>query len=434
MKKTAYTFSAIAAALLIAGCDSSSSGGAGTEITVERGPLLYATVTDANGQTATMTAAGRYEFAAPPSYPVRSRGGVIDVNHNGMIDEGDLLTGRLQLETPEGDAATIVTSIALNSDIQTMLMNDFNLSAEEIYGETPSTNRKIAAVSDEVYKYCVENNITVPSSLTTEQMQRIRTRIEARIEQYAATGESVAALETELVRNELNLQTLSATEAQNVAQQIENGGCDNGHGGSSSSIAMGGSTLTDEQKYTIAYMWNEEKLAKDVYLALNDVHPSQTLYNIATRAEVQHEAQVQALAKAYDLNITNLVDYGRYYSEAELEALAPGKFALPEIQELYDALYSKGVQSAQDALEVGCMVEVTDIEDLDEKIAVAQGADDVVAVFENLRQGSYNHYWSFDRALKNMGVNDGCCVLGDDYCRTPEEYPAGSNGKGNGRH
>jgi hypothetical protein len=74
--------------------------------------------------------------------------------------------------------------------------------------------------------------------------------------------------------------------------------------------------------------------------------------------------------------------------------------------------------------EVGCMVEVTDINDLNEDIEIAQGADDLVTTFEHLRSGSYTHYWAFDRALKTMGVADGCCILGDDFCKTAAEYPS----------
>jgi len=155
------------------------------------------------------------------------------------------------------------------------------------------------------------------------------------------------------------------------------------------------SNLTVEQKYTLAYMWNEEKLAKDIYLALNDLTPHQTLYNIATRSEVQHEAEVENLVQKYDINITNLIDYEISYSEEELRALAPGQYTVPEVQELYNTLYAKGSQSLQDALEVGC------------------------------------NYWAFDRALKNIGVSEGCCSLGEEYCKTEEEFPS-SNGQGNG--
>jgi hypothetical protein len=80
------------------------------------------------------------------------------------------------------------------------------------------------------------------------------------------------------------------------------------------------------------------------------------------------------------------------------------------------------------------MVEVTDITDLDGDIQTAEGADDLVAVFENLRSGSYMHYWAFDNALKAQGVSDGCCSLGDTYCKTAQEYPQQEQGKGAQKH
>ena len=188
------------------------------------------------------------------------------------------------------------------------------------------------------------------------------------------------------------------------------------------------SDLTDALKYTIAFMWNEEKLAKDIYLALNDIYPTQQLEKIATQAETKHQALVEELVQRYDLNITNLVDYSESYSEAELRAFEPGEFGIQEIKDLYDALYEKGKQSQQDALEVGCMVEVVDINDLNADIIIAKEANalDLVAVFNILRDGSYSHYWAFDKGLKNMGVTDGCCSLGQEYCHP--EYPQNSNG------
>jgi hypothetical protein len=94
-------------------------------------------------------------------------------------------------------------------------------------------------------------------------------------------------------------------------------------------------------------MWNEEKLAKDIYLELNKLYPTRQLENIATRAETQHEAMVEALVEKYDINITNLDDY---------------------------------------------TVEYSDIDDLDKFIITAQenNATDLVAVFDNLKSGSYS--------------------------------------------
>ena len=42
--------------------------------------------------------------------------------------------------------------------------------------------------------------------------------------------------------------------------------------------------------------------------------------------------------------------------------------------------------------------------------AVDSNALDVLEVFNFLRNGSYQHYWSFDAGLKNMGVLDGVYI------------------------
>jgi len=207
--------------------------------------------------------------------------------------------------------------------------------------------------------------------------------------------------------------------------------------------------LTQETKDTLAYMGNEERLAYDVYMELYKYHLENSdleikqLTNIATNAEMNHLKTVQLLVEKY---ITDLSEFSNTNSDRDqelsldmnftsysVEELPTGEYNIDVIQELYDALMAKGQQSEQDALEVGCMVEVTDINDLDEDLAIAtaSNADDIVVAFEYLRDGSYSHYWSFDNSLKNMGIEDGCCSLGDDFCHP--EYPQTENENGNGQ-
>lgn len=183
------------------------------------------------------------------------------------------------------------------------------------------------------------------------------------------------------------------------------------------------STLNQELQDSITYMYNEEKLAKDVYLNVYEKQPLKQLYNIATKSETKHEDAVNELAIKYDLNITLYPDTEEPYDKKSLDAYGSGEYPVVAIQELYDTLYDKGIQSSKDAYEVGCMVEVTDIDDLDKYIVQAtdSNASDVLAVFNFLRDGSYNHYWSFDAGLKSIGVSEGCCSLGTTYCHP--EYP-----------
>jgi len=184
---------------------------------------------------------------------------------------------------------------------------------------------------------------------------------------------------------------------------------------------MATNTLTDAQKEGLLFMYDEEKMARDVYLSLNAINPHRTLENIATRAEQTHMDQVYSLIEKYDLDPQNT-----------LASLPANTFDLPEIQDLYDSLTTLGTPSVQASLEVGCMVEVTDINDLLERMENLEDADDIKTVYSALLSGSYSHYWSFDNALKTLGVTEGCCSVGDAYCKTEQEYPKVS--KGNRKH
>ncbi|WP_373032029.1 DUF2202 domain-containing protein [Sulfurovum sp.] len=202
------------------------------------------------------------------------------------------------------------------------------------------------------------------------------------------------------------------------------------------------STLSEELKDTITYMYNEESLAYDVYLNVNkelvakyDINVS-TLHNIATKSESEHMQKVDTLASTYDLNMSTYDPTLEPYSK---ESIGDGKYSVSHVQELYDLLYTKGIKSEREALEVGCMVEVVDIADLDEYILLAQKskASDVLSVFYELRQGSYNHYWKFNEALKKLndpiGLDKfvGCCSVADydiyNFCHI-DDYPSSTNG------
>ena len=155
-------------------------------------------------------------------------------------------------------------------------------------------------------------------------------------------------------------------------------------------------------------------------------------YNIATKSESKHISTVQDLVKRYNLGVADFtnVDVNVVNSNNMSPNNMPsGVYDVPVIQDLYDRLYAMGQNSQEDALKVGCMVEVTDVNDLNGYIAQAQNANakDVQAAFEFLREGSYNHYWAFDKGLKNIGVSDGCCSLGDAYCHS--EYPQNEKGR-----
>ena len=187
------------------------------------------------------------------------------------------------------------------------------------------------------------------------------------------------------------------------------------------------SKLSQELTDTLAYMGNEERLAYDVYNVLYEQYGTEQFTKIATNGEYKHITAVQELIQKYklsdDVSFTNIDLPALGYVNTNIEDMEAGTYDIAAIQKLYDDLVTQGSTSEIDALKVGCIIEVVDVNDLNRDIALAEseGATDIVTVFNFLRDGSYNHYWSFDKGLKNQNVADGCCSLGTEYCHP--EYP-----------
>ena len=134
----------------------------------------------------------------------------------------------------------------------------------------------------------------------------------------------------------------------------------------------------------LQYMVAEEKLAHDVYVTLGDEYGLRVFTNIA-RSETQHQSAVARLLDKYGIKNPTLGD-------------KVGVFDDPKLQKLYDDLVAKGMLSLQDALEVGVLVEETDIADLKEVIAGNEPAA-VDRVLTNLLNASFKHLAAFERQL-----------------------------------
>jgi hypothetical protein len=195
--------------------------------------------------------------------------------------------------------------------------------------------------------------------------------------------------------------------------------------------------LEENIKNTIAYMGNEERLAYDVYNYLYSYYMDnysidiKQLKNIATRSEIRHINIVKNLVEQYniDINDVDIIDVNNtsLSKNSNLSSVA-GIYNIKKIQELYDFLISLGKNSQTDALKAGCMIEVVDINDLDEFIhevnESSQNLSDIENSYKILRDGSYRHYWSFDQALKDIGISSGCYFEGDELLTNKENiYP-----------
>ena len=96
--------------------------------------------------------------------------------------------------------------------------------------------------------------------------------------------------------------------------------------------------LTQKEKEALTYMYQEEKLAKDVYYELSKMYPNVRVFNIY-RSETIHQNSVANVLRHYNIPLPVLAN-------------KIGKFKNTELQKLYDELINKGKKSLKDALEI----------------------------------------------------------------------------------
>lgn len=134
--------------------------------------------------------------------------------------------------------------------------------------------------------------------------------------------------------------------------------------------------MTQDQKEMLFFIYEEGKLARDVYMSLGKIHKNEDIFSLMQLIE-QNQMDL-----ARDLCTTYGVETSRVY-----ESMI-GKFDSPVLQTLYDSCIETGSRSRLDALEVCEFIELTDIDDL-EQAAIGMPSD-VVSVYDHLKKGNVN--------------------------------------------
>ena len=150
-------------------------------------------------------------------------------------------------------------------------------------------------------------------------------------------------------------------------------------------IDMPKEDVSQAEKESLLHMYEEEKLAGDVYKTLNQKWNLRVFSNIS-RAEDHHQSTVAALLDKYEIEYPKNLEIGQFRNE--------------KLQKLYDALIAKGNESLQQALVVGATIEDVDIFDLEEALEKDIDSKDIAYVYDNLIRGSENHMRAFTRWLK----------------------------------
>lgn len=140
--------------------------------------------------------------------------------------------------------------------------------------------------------------------------------------------------------------------------------------------------VTEEQFEDLQFMLEEEKLARDVYITLNNYWNLRVFQNISG-SEQQHMDAISILLKKYEQSVEYNNNVGQFVSE--------------EFQNLYEDLVNEGKVSEKAAIQVGIKIEELDIADLKERIV--ETTPDINALYTNLIKASENHLRAFKRQL-----------------------------------
>jgi hypothetical protein len=165
--------------------------------------------------------------------------------------------------------------------------------------------------------------------------------------------------------------------------------------------------LSDLEVSYLNFVREEEKLARDVYLLMYETWNAE----IFTRIAVSEQQHMDTMLKMLDK-----------YGLPDPASTERGVFNDEELQGLYDFLVAKGDDSYIDGLEVGVIIEETDIDDIQEAIENTFHVD-LVTTYEHLIEGSKNHLRAFVDTLEKQGVTAESQVISQELFDAIMEIP-----------
>ena len=140
-------------------------------------------------------------------------------------------------------------------------------------------------------------------------------------------------------------------------------------------------TLDEAEVASLIYMIEEEKMARDVYDALFEQTGIST-FDTISNSEQKHYDKLLAVASKAGVDTTTLSNEAGVYTNRD-------------IQDLYTTLLMQGSLSPEDAVDVGILIEQTDIADLQ---SVIESTDITLLgqVYSHLLDASQNHLAAFE--------------------------------------
>ncbi|MDP3464556.1 MAG: DUF2202 domain-containing protein [Sulfuricurvum sp.] len=336
---------------------------------------------DADEPTAITDASGKYTFIlnemAVTEFPliVEANASTIDLDTHTPIGQewhfkavagkGSFISPLTTLVARDMDLNTSLTLTQAMSNLQNDLGLDINTSVDYVAAGNVRAHNAAQIIARSLA--VAETNLTAAALMNTNE-NLIRLLAAKQVRSQSAAIKAAADLN--------NTAFLCDVNTTDVPTQI-----------TELTIALE-VTLSSQLQADLLFMWEEERLARDVYNTMYAKWGSKIFTNIATNGEQTHINSIKSMIDKYEVSTTG-------YSQPAIV----GVFVNQDLQRLYDILIVKGNKSLIDAYEVGQLIEITDIEDLDKRLLPTDLPADIRAVYESLRKGSESHLAAFNKQL-----------------------------------
>ncbi|MCO4782541.1 MAG: DUF2202 domain-containing protein [Candidatus Cloacimonetes bacterium] len=364
------------------------------DVLVERGPVLGCSVSDSLGNIATSKGNGTYSFSTQPSYPIEASGGYIDVDGNGEITSNDRKLD-MTLRTEQGKSVTVLTTLAEDQEAKDYLMQQLDVSEEELFNSSPRKNAKIAALSDSIYSDCLENNCSDLKNFGKQRLETLKPNLQNSIQEYegaVASGGQIkdvaAEKEKQMFQQLTNVPQLTATEMIDAQEMVKHGkefsmSKDlHDHDFISTTVYV----LDEAQKVNIINLYEDKKLSNDIYGYLDETWKMRVFHHI-TKANKQHFHAIKRLIDKYELDVSHIPQ-------------TKGEFSNQERLNQFESLKAESMVSLEKALEVITLFEY----EYKSKIEIyeATATEDVSHVISHLKNGSEKHLECFVRFSEQL--------------------------------
>ena len=183
-----------------------------------------------------------------------------------------------------------------------------------------------------------------------------------------------------------------------------------GKRGGDSTTSQDSTGLDDNEATHLAFMREEEKLARDVYTKLGMLYPDSVVFGNIDDSEQRHTDAVKSALEQHGLEDPNTNDNLGVYTGAEYAEY---------FTEKYEYLVNRASSSELDALYVGAFIEELDMRDIrqcpEEIVLQDNGVEsetgcglvytdepDIINLYESLLNGSESHLRGYVRAIEAM--------------------------------